>query len=178
MKYLSFLIIFLSGNLFASERLPSLENKPTFETIQVNDTFLCIGREATGFDWANGRWAKHNFRPEKWILRKVAPETATCDLKDQSDYVNPDYAHLRRCYSYKKFSSTDKLGDSLNTAACYEVYTKDRKGYVQCTDFLFFQIAFEINGEYLRKTRSPFIPQKNATSVDSVVIETGSCSQM
>lgn len=175
----------LSPLLAHSEiRIPSLEHNPNFEKIKSGSSFLCVGEKSVGYDWNKNKWENKTFKADRWIIRKEESDSKYCNLSGSIDInyqlsdKNPLW-NLKRCYSIKRFGTSQELGGILNTDICYETYSgvKFDKVSIQCADHIFYTFAFVPNGPYLMQTSNPSIPSTDG-KVDSIFMETGVCSSM
>ena len=88
---------------FAALLMPVMASAQTEPAPLADFTSLCEEAASTGFNWDNGAWVQVNFKPEKYIVRKVSkvPEEAINQCHGEPDRVEGPYLRrLEGCYSF------------------------------------------------------------------------------
>lgn len=111
----------------------------TTQTIQPFKS-LCIGEQASGFNWNNGKWEHTKFIPEKYILQKIDYEEKmlsknflerpiSCS-KPKATNVDKEKDIVLACYAAIKFGEVASL--FFDATDCYESFKDGKIQEIQC----------------------------------------------
>tara|TARA_R110002153_G_scaffold136472_1_gene286421 strand:- start:96 stop:644 length:549 start_codon:yes stop_codon:yes gene_type:complete len=170
------ILFVMASNANAGERIyPSIERP-------IGTTALCMGENANGYNWENGKWVRAGFKPSKYTIKKVSIETKgsltppynTCSsIFQETDFTGSDGEYtLYRCYIISEFGKEPEWREE-----CNEYYHDNKLSSVTCDNFA--NIAFRPNGQFIRK--SPYYDvrtQSETTEKSSMFIEHGECSDI
>ena len=144
---------------------------------------LCIGEQATGFDWVNGDWTPTRFKPERYLIEKLPVDnnmTPFCAMKlrDHEPFESKDSALEYGCYNVHAFG---REGYPNLSGLCLEEWKKISGQWVLqsvfCNDREYVQ--FKPNGAFiLAEWSEPHDLDDNADHKDSKSITVGRCAVM
>ena len=170
------ILFVIASNANAGERIyPSIERP-------IGATALCMGEDANGYNWENGKWVRTWFKPSRYTIKKVSIETEpsltppynTCSsIAEETDFDLSDGGYtLYRCYIISEFGKEPEWRE-----VCNEYYQDNKLFSVSCDSF--GDIAFRPNGQFIKKSSAYDIRTQSETKEKaSMFIEHGKCSDI
>ncbi len=92
--------------------MPAIASAQTEPTSLADFTSLCEETASTGFNWDNGAWVQVNFKPEKYIVRKVS---------NAEDRPQLEGYQVDGCASSKRSKDWNARGVVATMDGCYSV---------------------------------------------------------
>ena len=153
---------------------------------------LCIGSQATGFNWNDGDWAQVEFKPDRYIVKKLTPPETSQEARKNNNmlmaYVNcvalaekkeQDYGsvkHFNSCIAIQRVGD-DTVGFELCSERHMQLKDANRwRVDFQCPSETFF---FARNGWFHRGTIHSDVYQNPEDDYkDSLSIEVGECADI
>lgn len=144
-------------------------------------TSLCIGENSTGFDWRGGKWMQTNFKPDKYLLKKIDYEKAMlspnaidrpilCNKPSFKSYNTSALAFVKACYSFTRFG-----GPSISwieSKMCLESFRSGSFDEINCEGVG----RFKPNGLFVKLPSSTSTSLGSEPEKDSLNLEVGTCS--
>ena len=155
---------------------------PSYER-PVGQTTLCMGSDATGYDWEGGSWVRKVFAPSQFIVKKAPVENENgarrpinrckAQLANKPDKSQTNkYVELQRCYTFADFGTEPIIKEE-----CTEFYSDGKITEIDCPG-VFTSVTFQPNGSYIKQTKSMIVGDFEGQPKDSMYIEVGSCSDI
>ena len=151
------LTLFISSQAYAQD---SYKDILDYEVPEGTVT-LCKEKHSSGYNWENGEWIDVNYQLETYIIKKLhykdinnndvcryginEKESIEKDVDIESFFDN---ANVNRCYSIKSFGEEE---DYTDFNVCSEHYDKNKLTRIFCRPLLFSEMAFNINGLFVRR---------------------------
>jgi hypothetical protein len=150
----------------------------TTQTIQPFKS-LCIGEQASGFDWKNDKWEHTKFKPEKYILQKIDYEERmlsknyierpiSCS-KPKATNVDKEKDIVLACYAANKFGQVASY--LFDAADCFELFKDGKIQEIQCSGVG----KFKPNGSFVMLPSNISMDLSTGNEKDSLVLTVGVC---
>lgn len=175
--YVPLLLFTATASAYGAERMTPSYERP------VGQTTLCMGSDATGYDWEGGSWVRKVFAPSQFVVKKAPVENENgskrpinrckAQLANKSDKSQTTkYVELQRCYTVTDFGSEPFIKED-----CTEYYSEGKITEIECPG-IFTSVTFQPNGDYIKRTNSMIVGDVGGEPKDSMYIEVGSCSDI
>lgn len=148
-----------------------------------NEIYVCTEDEATGFNWANGKWVKASFKLETYVVKRIplykfsTPDamrehkTFMCSTDQKiPSFDDKTYRIDAACYSIVR------LGEAMSPATytpCKENFIKGKLDSVECASPTNF--TFSPKGQFIKQPWHSDV--STSGKKDSLVLSVGKCKQ-
>jgi hypothetical protein len=136
-------------------------------------SMLCVVEESTGFNWSGTSWTTTTFKPQNYIVSKLARATKPyCEESLWNERLKSEHVDARfGCYVLKD------VGDERGIPrVCRELWVGGALRTIDCTIGGFESYRAMLDGPFVYTRMYAPLFLKDEKRKDSVVISIGKCS--